>query len=153
MISSNDFRGIHCVIHKIRWYLAVLCRAVLGSSFMLLHVVTIVVPLHLLRRGFRSTRFGGGKHGEQEIKKMVFIACSNNVGGRFGYFFHFFLFRGGERELCVLSATLILSKNSRVLDTKSRLKSANLGYDRLKNRQESWPTFDSNSTTNRLSLC
>ena len=34
--------------------------------------------------------------------------------------------------LRVLSATLILSKNSRILDAKSRLKSPNLGQSRLK---------------------
>ena len=33
----------------------------------------------------------------------------------------------GSGSLRVLSATFILSKNSRVLDAKSRLKSANLG--------------------------
>ena len=32
----------------------------------------------------------------------------------------------------VLAATLILSENSRVLDAESRLKSANLGRNRLK---------------------
>ena len=45
----------------------------------------------------------------------------------------------------VLSATLILSKNSRVLDASSRLKSANLGYNQLKAAK-----FDSNSTKNLL---
>ena len=37
-----------------------------------------------------------------------------------------------KADLRVLSATLILSKNSCVLDATSRLKSANLGWSRLK---------------------
>ena len=39
--------------------------------------------------------------------------------------------RKGPNGLRVLSATFILSKNSRVLDAKSRQTSANLGKNRL----------------------